>query len=43
MDELREIHLGIPRPPGAPSVFAELQAAYEDAVATGQDAGAEQP
>src|SRR5690606_25087906 len=43
MDELREIHLGIPRPPGAPSVFAELQAAYEDAVATGQAAGPEQP
>jgi DNA-binding HxlR family transcriptional regulator len=32
MDELREQHLGVPRPPGAPSVFAELQAAYEDAV-----------
>lgn len=33
MDELREQHLGVPRPPGAPSVFAELQAAYEAAVA----------
>jgi len=33
MDELREQHLGIPRPPGTPSVFAELQAAYEAAVA----------
>jgi DNA-binding HxlR family transcriptional regulator len=33
MDELREQHMGIPRPPGTPSVFAELQAAYEAAVA----------
>jgi len=33
MDELREQHLGIRRPPGAASVFAELQAAYEAAVA----------
>ncbi|MGK5677924.1 winged helix-turn-helix transcriptional regulator [Actinoplanes sp. URMC 104] len=33
MDELREQHLGIPRPPRTPSVFAELQAAYEAAVA----------
>lgn len=32
MDELREQHLGVPRPPGTPSVFAELQAAYEAAV-----------
>jgi DNA-binding HxlR family transcriptional regulator len=32
MDELREQHLGIPRLPGTPSVFAELQAAYEAAV-----------
>ena len=32
MDELREQHLGIPRAPGKPSVFAELQAAYEAAV-----------
>jgi hypothetical protein len=32
MDELREQHLGIPRKPGIPSVFAELQAAYEAAV-----------
>ena len=32
MDELREQHLGIARPPGIPSVFAELQAAYEAAV-----------
>ncbi|WP_089254300.1 winged helix-turn-helix transcriptional regulator [Asanoa hainanensis] len=32
MDELREQHLGIARPPGTPSVFAELQAAYEAAV-----------
>ena len=40
MDELREQHLGIPRPPGTPSVFAELQAAYEAAVAeAGQEAG----
>lgn len=29
MDELREQHLGIPRPPGARSVLAELTAAYE--------------
>jgi len=29
---LREQHLGIPRAPGTPSVFAELQAAYEAAV-----------
>lgn len=35
MDELREQHLGIPRPPGTPSVFAELQAAYDAAVAEG--------
>ncbi|MBM2622943.1 helix-turn-helix transcriptional regulator [Actinoplanes sp. LDG1-06] len=33
MDELREQHLGVPRPPGTPSVFAELQTAYEKAVA----------
>ena len=32
MDELREHHLGIPRPPGTPSVRAELQAAYDAAV-----------
>jgi DNA-binding HxlR family transcriptional regulator len=32
MDELREQHLGIPLPPGTPSVFGELQAAYEAAV-----------
>ena len=32
MDELREQHLGIPRAPGTPSVFGELQAAYEAAV-----------
>jgi DNA-binding HxlR family transcriptional regulator len=36
MDELREQHLGIPRPPGTPSVFAELQAAYEAAVKAGR-------
>ncbi|MEV0696902.1 helix-turn-helix domain-containing protein [Saccharopolyspora sp. NPDC050389] len=29
MDELREQHLGIPRPEGTESVFARLQAAYE--------------
>ena len=29
MDELREQHLGIPRPEGAPSAFHELRAAYE--------------
>lgn len=38
MDELREMHLGIPRPEGTGSVVAELQEAYEQAVATsGQD------
>jgi DNA-binding HxlR family transcriptional regulator len=30
MDELREQHLGIPRPAGVPSAFDELVAAYED-------------
>ena len=35
-DELREIHLGIPRPdPNRPPASADLQAAYEAAVATG--------
>ena len=29
MDELREQHLGIPRPAGVPSAFDELRAAYE--------------
>lgn len=29
MDELREQHLGIPRPVGMPSAFEELTAAYE--------------
>ncbi|MFE0591901.1 winged helix-turn-helix transcriptional regulator [Micromonospora echinospora] len=29
MDELREQHLGVSRPPGTGSVFAELRAAYE--------------
>lgn len=33
MDELREMHLGTPRPEGTGSVFAELQAAYEAAMA----------
>jgi DNA-binding HxlR family transcriptional regulator len=33
MDELREQHLGIPRPAGVPSAFAELQAAYQAEVA----------
>lgn len=33
MDELREQHLGIPRPAGAASVFARLRAAYEAALA----------
>lgn len=32
MDELREQHLATSRPPGTPSVFAELQAAYETAI-----------
>ncbi|WP_431843695.1 winged helix-turn-helix transcriptional regulator [Calidifontibacter indicus] len=35
MDELREQHLGVPRLPGTPSVFAEFQAAYEAAADTG--------
>ena len=40
MDELREQHLGIPRPPGTPSVFGELQAAYEAALTmSGSSAG----
>ncbi|MEV4537867.1 helix-turn-helix domain-containing protein [Asanoa sp. NPDC049518] len=38
MDELREQHLGIARPPGTPSVFAELQAAYEAAVSRAEPA-----
>lgn len=29
MDELREIHLGSPTNPDAPSVFSQLQAAYD--------------
>lgn len=29
MDELRSQHLGIPRPPGAPSAFDELRSVYE--------------
>lgn len=29
MDELREQHLGIPRPAGQPSAFGELRAAFE--------------
>lgn len=32
MDELREMHLGIPRPDGTGSVFADLRAAYEAAI-----------
>jgi len=35
MSELREQHLGIPRPPGTPSVFAELQTAYQAAAGDG--------
>jgi DNA-binding HxlR family transcriptional regulator len=37
MDELREMHLAIPRPEGTGSVFAELLAAYEAGVAEGAD------
>ncbi|NIH81810.1 winged helix-turn-helix transcriptional regulator [Amycolatopsis viridis] len=33
MDELREQHLGIPRPAGRESVFAQLRAAYDAALA----------
>jgi DNA-binding HxlR family transcriptional regulator len=29
MDELREQHLGVPRPAGAPSAFDELRSVYE--------------
>jgi DNA-binding HxlR family transcriptional regulator len=32
MAELREQHLGIPRPAGTESVFAQLHAAYEEAI-----------
>lgn len=48
MDELRERHLGIPRPPGSPSVLARLQSAYlaaasgaapEDGASPGAPAG----
>jgi DNA-binding HxlR family transcriptional regulator len=35
MAELREQHLGIPRPPGLESVFDRLQAAYEAELAKG--------
>ncbi|RKT86525.1 DNA-binding transcriptional regulator, HxlR family [Saccharopolyspora antimicrobica] len=35
MDELREQHLGIPRPEGAESVFDRLRAAYEAELARG--------
>ncbi|HKS47977.1 MAG TPA: helix-turn-helix domain-containing protein [Amycolatopsis sp.] len=34
MDELREQHLGIPRPEGRESVFERLRAAYEAALST---------
>lgn len=33
MDELREVHLDLPRPAGTPSVLARLRAAYEAEVA----------
>jgi hypothetical protein len=33
MGELREQHLGIPRPPGAESVLDRLRAAYEEELA----------
>lgn len=39
MDELREIHRGIARPGGTPSVLDRLQAAYEEVVAEQQAAG----
>jgi hypothetical protein len=29
MDELREQHLGLPRPAGTPSAFDELRSVYE--------------
>lgn len=41
MDELREAHLGVPRPrPDAPSVAATLQVAYDAVVARGDAPGA---
>jgi DNA-binding HxlR family transcriptional regulator len=40
MDELREMHLGIERPAGTASVFAELQAAYEAATQAPENAKA---
>jgi DNA-binding HxlR family transcriptional regulator len=36
MDELRELHLGIPRPPAVSSVLAELAAAYHTFVSDQQ-------
>ena len=33
MEELRTLHLGTPKKPGARPVFAELQAAYEKVLA----------
>lgn len=41
MDELRHLHLGAPRP--ARSVFGELQAAYEQALARRASNGAQVP
>lgn len=38
MDDLREQHLGIPRPPGAESVFDRLRAAYEEELAKASSA-----
>lgn len=40
MAELREAHLGIPRPEGTPSVVAALRAAYEAVLAESQTAEA---
>jgi DNA-binding HxlR family transcriptional regulator len=39
MDELRELHLGIARPAGTPSVLAELQAVYDAAMTSEATAG----
>jgi hypothetical protein len=40
MAELRTLHLGTPKKPGARSVFAQLQAAYEKVLAEVEADGA---
>jgi DNA-binding HxlR family transcriptional regulator len=39
MDELRELHLGVPRPAGTESVLARLTAAYQAELATAEPPG----